>query len=249
MSNGTTKSQSIATATNTGKGGVMDRTDCPAPRHGTYGAYQVGCRCDDTKEIGRVRGKRYRQGRHAPSFAPVLGSQRRLQALMALGYSLVRLGLAMGIAPQHLRVLLNAHRPRVTLQTAAKVAAVYDNLCMTVPEKEYNNNSVGLTRALAARRGYAPPLAWDDIDNPSEQPQQLVEDPVRVHRNDFTVDPVKVARCTQGLLTFGALTTGEKREVLMALTTRGFTPTAIALRVSASSAVIAERLAELKDAA
>jgi hypothetical protein len=94
------------------------------------------------------------------------GTVRRLQALTALGYTqeaiLRRLG-----ASNWLNCLWSGRRRVVNATTAQQVERLYDELCMTPAPP-----SPGATRArnTAARRGYPPPLAWDDIDDPAARP-------------------------------------------------------------------------------
>jgi hypothetical protein len=45
-------------------------------------------------------------------------------------------------------------------------------------------------RNLAARHGWLPPLAWDDIDDPNETPD--------FGADDYDVDPVVVRRLLEG---------------------------------------------------
>lgn len=95
------------------------------------------------------------------------GTHRRIQALAALGWP-------SGVQSRHLGLRSNSigqvlRRRSVTAATAAAVARMYDELCLTFGPSETSRR-----RALAA--GWAPPLAWDDgygphgIDNPAATP-------------------------------------------------------------------------------
>lgn len=91
---------------------------------------------------------------------PSVGSLRRVRALLALGWTHEHLYARSGIRTSDL-----ARRPGAWVErsTHDTLAAMYDELCMTVGPS-------ALTRSRAAASGYAPPLAWDDIDDPDEQP-------------------------------------------------------------------------------
>lgn len=95
---------------------------------------------------------------------PALGAQRRTRALMALGYRHSDLTPAFGGATSsHLAIGL---RPLITAETWRAVDTAYRRLSATLGPSE-------TSRARAIRKGYAPPLAWDDIDNPRERPKGL----------------------------------------------------------------------------
>lgn len=93
------------------------------------------------------------------------GSRRRLQALVALGYSRASLCRLLGILPSNATELFDGRRREVTVRTARAVAAVYDRLSMTPGPS-------ARARRDAARLGYLVPAAWDDdeIDDPAAAP-------------------------------------------------------------------------------
>lgn len=90
-----------------------------------------------------------------------VGTGRRIHALMALGYTTEMIGAEIG-TPQN-AVSAIAKRPYVTASTRAAVAALFERWCMTPGPNER-------TRRRAKMSGYAPPLAWDDIDDPNAVP-------------------------------------------------------------------------------
>ena len=81
------------------------------------------------------------------------GTRRRLQALVAIGWSQSELGRRIGMAPQSIQKTLRGDR--VYARTARKVLALYDELSMTPGPS-------GRARRLAAAKKWPPPLAWDD---------------------------------------------------------------------------------------
>ena len=110
------------------------------------------------------------------ALVPSAGTVRRLQALMARGWSRPGLARRLGISRWRSHALL-AGAP-VTCREAAAVRRVYDDLwdapppARTAPERQ----AAGRAVAFAGRRGWAVPLAWDDdpgphcIDDPSAVP-------------------------------------------------------------------------------
>lgn len=139
------------------------------PRHGTYpGAvnhYQEGePACGPCKEASaaykRNRRTRLYLGRTEALMVPSRGTLRRIEALQALGWSVATIGRRAGHS-EYWAYVLPRHE-RVHESTAREVARVYEELSMTLPpETMYTAR----TRAAARAKGYAPPLAWDDIDN------------------------------------------------------------------------------------
>lgn len=137
------------------------------PRHGTTAGYHQGCRCAGCKRaLARYekacRLDRLRGGRAVPA----LGAKRRLRALMVLGWSSQRIAVEAGMSHRnHVWRILHGQNGKPTKwiqrQTDAWVRDVYERLSMQIPEGHYVNR----TRMYAARQGWAPPLAWDDIDN------------------------------------------------------------------------------------
>lgn len=95
------------------------------------------------------------------------GTIRRLQALACIGWSLNEQARRVGILVTNYSTL--QRRPRVAAATARAVRSLYEELSMTPPPA----GQPGVTRARneAARKGWLPPLEWDDdlIDVPDEQ--------------------------------------------------------------------------------
>lgn len=102
------------------------------------------------------------------------GTQRRLQALIALGWSAQQIDTRLGVPFGRTHEILLA--PRVKGRTARAVRALYASLSESTPD----GDKAGITRARnwAARQGWAPPIAWDDdtIDDPTAEPAHLAPD-------------------------------------------------------------------------
>lgn len=133
------------------------------PRHGTNRGYNAGCRSDCCRKAHMVWMKRYRMY-GGDGLINATGTHRRIQALVALGHTLYDLSLELGMTTRYAGKILAAKNVRPV--TAAAVDDLYEQLSMTRPEGWVAERS----RAQAAAKGWAPPLAWDDIDDPSELP-------------------------------------------------------------------------------
>ena len=97
------------------------------------------------------------------------GTRRRLQALVAIGWSQRRLAERLGVRVSNLNKTLRGDT-LVLCRTARAVRAVYDDLWDQAPPQGEHREKIAANRArnYARDRGWAPPLAWDDdtIDDP-----------------------------------------------------------------------------------
>jgi hypothetical protein len=77
---------------------------------------------------------------------------------------------------------------QVTAGRARQVAALYDDLSMTPPPETNQRERIAASRSrnFARQRGWAPPLAWDDIDN-DEAPATVDAPPPREADVDHAV--------------------------------------------------------------
>lgn len=96
-----------------------------------------------------------------------VGTVRRLQGLVAIGWTQDVLARRLGIAPRNAKRLFNSSDRMVTARYARAVAALFDELQMTPGPSDR-------ARRHAERRGWVPPLAWDEdsIDDPAARPVQ-----------------------------------------------------------------------------
>ena len=146
--------------------------------HGTANRYiNHGCKCAPCTAANARRVKAYKlrrlEGVHSPTDrVPSIGARRRLQALATLGWSIPALA-AVADAPVNTLHEV-ATRTRITRATHAAVVRAYDALWdRPAPETcKSERVSARRVRALAVRRGWVPPLAWDDdsIDDPAAAP-------------------------------------------------------------------------------
>lgn len=94
------------------------------------------------------------------------GTTRRLQALVARGYSLLRISTELGI--EHLAVwrLTHGYADRCLESTRVAVADLFDRWADTPPPSATGNQGGSVLRAqrFAARHGWVVAASWDDID-------------------------------------------------------------------------------------
>ena len=140
-------------------------------RHGTNSAYVHGCRCQPCRDAHARYQKAYMARREYAGrrlrLHP-LGVVRRIRALQALGWSKREIARQAGYATNTdpFNYVLYKGGVGVTPEVYRRVVAVYDRLCGT-PGPSH------AARAYARRQGWPPPLAWDDIDNPTERPKGM----------------------------------------------------------------------------
>ncbi|MFF3443590.1 hypothetical protein [Streptosporangium sp. NPDC002721] len=119
------------------------------------------------------------------------GTRRRLQALVACGWSQAKLAERIGWTPSNFSTLISGDR--VTVASARLVRSLYDELWDQAPPEEnrYDKASAARARNHAAAQGWLPPQAWDDdlLDVPdSELPAELA-------RRAALMDDDELARC------------------------------------------------------
>ena len=144
------------------------------PRHGTTAGYIAGCRDQECLRAKVRYAKRRRlellttrQRRIVPTWRAL----RRIQALQALGWSVPAIAKEVGKNHRHLYSL--SRHPTIYASTFVEIDAAYQRMLMRTPSAITPSERSSVTKAkrYAARMGYVPPLAWDDIDDPDEQPR------------------------------------------------------------------------------
>lgn len=150
---------------------------------------------------------------------PLEPARRRIQALAAMGYELRWIADHLDVTPQHLANWIHPYRPQVTRihrDTHDMICALYDTHHM-IPGPSAR------TRAIAAKRRWFAPLAWDDIDDLSEKPR-LTSQSTKYDVDDVVVERIlagDVLRCTYG----------EKLEVMRRAEARGISKKEICSRM------------------
>lgn len=91
------------------------------------------------------------------------GTHRRLQALVARGWSMARLARQLGVDPTNLPAMMR--RAHVSAGIARAVEDVYEIMWNTPPPEGDHRSRIAASRArrYAAARGWLPPMAWDDL--------------------------------------------------------------------------------------
>lgn len=206
---------------------------CTAHWHGTRSAYHNGCRCPEAREHERITRKRTREGRYQPTMVNAIGTQRRLRALAAVGWTFDGLAERLNMLPSNLRSLARDTAPLRHPRTAAKVAALYRELAGT-PGPSL------IARKRAAAKGWPTPIAWDNIDDPAEQPDT---GPAPA---DTRPDEVAVQRALAGQARYRRLHPADRVEAYRQLIAAGHGPGAISnrLRINATTVRQLAHLAE-----
>jgi hypothetical protein len=114
------------------------------------------------------------------------GTRRRLQALVALGWSQTELGRRIDFLPGNLTRVI--HGPgHVGAGTARKIRALYLELCDQEPPETCREErfAASLSRSRARRHGWLPPIWWDDdtIDDPTQEPAGVEPSVLRRRRD------------------------------------------------------------------
>jgi transcriptional regulator with XRE-family HTH domain len=102
------------------------------------------------------------------------GTRRRLQALVAVGWSLRILASRVSMRHASLALIANGGRLEVLPATTRAIEELYDHLwdCRPPQATRAERISVAKSRSLAARRKWVVPAAWDDdtINDPAAKP-------------------------------------------------------------------------------
>jgi len=97
------------------------------------------------------------------------GTTRRIQALVAIGWSQSKIAARLGIGRSNFTAIAQG-RTQVTTARAKAVADLYDQLWNTAPPQAGHRDKIAYSRSIryAALARWAVPMAWDDetIDDP-----------------------------------------------------------------------------------
>lgn len=148
---------------------------------------------------------------HVPtdsSHVSSLGTMRRLQALHAIGYTWRSLADETGYSLTGLKTVVYGKWDVVEARNAESVRVVYERLSMRLPTSDnpHARSAIGTARNSARRRGWLPPLAWDDIDR---------DDAPMVGQRDG-IDPVVVDRILAGDMTLARTATKAEKVAVVA---------------------------------
>lgn len=127
------------------------------------------------------------------------GTRRRLQALLAIGWSRAELARRMGMTPTATGRIMRAES--CAISSARKVHALYEELWDQAPPAATGpqRQSVARARADAAARGWVSAMAWDDesIDDPAAVPNP--EASIQASAEDRLDELLFLARAGVGL--------------------------------------------------
>lgn len=146
---------------------------------------------------------------------PAVGATRRIRALYALGHLNWVIAQEAGISRDAVWYLASGAWPTVKVGVDDGVRAAYDRLSM-------KTGTSWKTRRLAERKGWAPPLAWDEdaIDDPGAGPDCAQEaDPFAAEEGAQHVDRVAVDAYLKGRPV--ALSDAERLAALLAAPSMG----------------------------
>jgi transcriptional regulator with XRE-family HTH domain len=125
-----------------------------------------------------------RDGLAPSAIVDATATHRRLQALMACGWSGANLAGRLGMSAANFRSLLR--QSRVTAARDREVAALYDQLWDVPPPEGTHREKIAASRAcsLARSHGWPVPAAWDDetIGDPAASPAEGWQRPDRITR-------------------------------------------------------------------
>lgn len=167
-----------------------------------------------------------------------LGTIRRLQALHAIGWSTAQLAARLNRTPQDVRRTMT--RTQVTVGTRNAVALLYEELWDVRPDLSDATAaaSARATRDQARRRGWLPPMAWDDIDRDRQAP--------RPSGSAQQVDEIAVERAlARDGISLADLTPAEQAVVIRELTRRGKSLSDIADALTTTTRTVSRRRAAL----
>lgn len=103
---------------------------------------------------------------------PALGPRRRLQAMSRMGWTRRMLADVTGLHPETLKRLMTDRSTILHDETAARIDAAFILFAHRLPKPRDPAHAWAMSqaRAFAAAQGWPPPAAWDDPDDPNEQP-------------------------------------------------------------------------------
>lgn len=132
-------------------------------------AEHAAVRAYNAEQTARWRTRRYVL--RGPLLIPAHGTVRRLRALNTLGWTLNDLADRLGLGAARVSQLTAGRHTTVHHDTYTAVTALYAQLSMSVPT-HHPAWLLARTRKVAAGKGWAPPLAWDDaaLDDPAGRP-------------------------------------------------------------------------------
>lgn len=127
-----------------------------------------------------------------------IGVLRRLQALQWLGYSGQRISRHTSLDPSTIWGGLETGRTLWQAGTRDAIVAMFDELwdkpLWTQPQiRRHHRAAATRAHGHAVTQGWLPPMAWDNIDDPTERPHVTTQ-----VRHSHEIDPARVTRLLAG---------------------------------------------------
>ncbi|WP_158685482.1 hypothetical protein [Microbacterium halophytorum] len=167
---------------------------------------------------------------------PSRGARRRVEALVALGWSYSKVAAAVGRSTANLMTTLGGDR--VYVSTHLAIDDLFRRWQLVEPPHESGHDRGAYTRArrMAAERGYLSALAWDDIDLDDEPPTVVLDYAAGEAASD--VDGAEVDEAAVLLAIDGErprLTPAERRECVRRLHAQRWSDGRIAARIDCAA--------------
>lgn len=137
--------------------------------------------------------------------SPAYSAARRLQALVALGHPQRQLAEQLGVMESYLSMFINNTRgwQQISKELWQQISELYEHMSARPGHSTAARNR-------AAAKGWPPPLAWDDIDDPEAKPAGKR----RSHKaKPMAVDESRVLRFLSGEDTI-SVNRAEKEEIM-----------------------------------
>jgi len=191
---------------------VAERYECPSShKHElmTTCSRNHGCKCDPCRLAANARSSQLQRNRRRlkaygkyNGLIPALGTQRRIQGLQWLGWTMAEIGAeAGGVTATAVGLILT--RDQVEPGTAENIRRAFGVLI------QRGQGTSNITKIRARKKGYVSPFAFDDIDTDTKPTD--VKDPDRGQ-----YDPIAVELAASGTPVTG-LNWAERREVVRRL--------------------------------
>lgn len=169
------------------------------------------------------------------------GSRRRLQALVAIGWSHSRLATQLGRSVGNLKRSMTGES--VTAHTASLVSDLYERLWDAAPPQATAaaRTAADAARVCARGHGWLPPLGWDNIDTDPD-PDPSTPDRMAAPADPDDLDEIAIERAVAGDgIRLEDLTPAEQEEVVRRLTQRGKSIREIADQLATTKRTVSRR--------
>jgi len=161
------------------------------------------------------------------------GTRRRLQGLVTIGWSGKQLAEQLGMDPSNLRRLLREDS-RVGAGTARAVHVLYDQLWNRPPREvgHWEKAAAARARRYASDRGWASPLAWDNIDTDLAPGDQVADQSAESeHLDEIAIELAMAGRSVR-------LTKAERTEAIRQLHERGLSDRVVGERLGITAGAV-----------